>query len=195
MVFVGLVDPVEERLEIPLHDAERRAQLVADVGEQPSSLLLARLEPCAHRIERPRQHADLTRTALRDSRAEVTFSDATGSLDDVAELPRVPAPAAAEPEEQHEPAEKDDRHPELGTRAGHLQDAQHHADRGREQQEEKKEPDHREEDHPAHEAAAHRAPLAALRGERLALRPPPGPLGRRAPPPAVGHYPSLSAKR
>jgi hypothetical protein len=51
---IGRVDPVDDRLEVALDDGQRRAQLVADLGEEVAALALVGLEPGGPRCRRPR---------------------------------------------------------------------------------------------------------------------------------------------
>src|SRR5258706_13287097 len=51
MLRVCGVHAVKERLEIALHDRERRPELVGHVGQQPAALALAALETTRKRIE------------------------------------------------------------------------------------------------------------------------------------------------
>ena len=64
MFGVGRVDAVEDRLEVALDDRHRRAELVADVGEQAATLAFVGLEPSHHRVEtrgeRPRRRKPMS---------------------------------------------------------------------------------------------------------------------------------------
>ena len=51
MGLVCGVDAVGDRLEVALHDRQRRPQLVAHVGQQRATLALIGLEPFDHRVE------------------------------------------------------------------------------------------------------------------------------------------------
>ena len=54
---VGRVDAVEHRLDVAGDDRQRRAQLVADVGQEQATLALVDVEPLDHRVEAARQVA------------------------------------------------------------------------------------------------------------------------------------------
>ena len=83
MRLIGRVDAVQHALERALHDGERRAQLVADVGQERSSRLLVRGQPRAHRIERASQRPNLRRAAFRHLGADLPRLDPPGALDEV----------------------------------------------------------------------------------------------------------------
>ena len=95
MLRVRRVDAVDDRLDVALDDRERRAQLVADVGEQPPALRLVDLEARRHRVERAAEIAQLARAAvdLRDTRRVVAGLDPPGRLDE--RVQRRPDPPAS----------------------------------------------------------------------------------------------------
>ena len=49
---VGRMHAVEERLDVALHDRERRAQLMRHIGEELLALRFIRAEARGHRVER-----------------------------------------------------------------------------------------------------------------------------------------------
>ena len=74
------VDAVEEPLEFALHDRQRRAQLVRDVGHQlPPRLVLRRRAP-GHRVERARRVTDPrgSEPGLADPHVVVAVRDPVG---------------------------------------------------------------------------------------------------------------------
>ena len=60
---VGRIDAIDDRLEVPLDDGQRRPELVADLGQQGPSLALVGLEPGGHRVEADDQLADRAEAA------------------------------------------------------------------------------------------------------------------------------------
>src|SRR5262245_55761912 len=108
MRLVGWVDAVDDRLDVPLDDGERRTQLVRHIGEKAAWLGLAPLEPRAHRVKGVRQPTDLARPARAQSRRIVAPLDPLGRLDEVADRPG-DTPRAARPEEQEDEQDDDAR--------------------------------------------------------------------------------------
>ena len=92
--LVGGIDAVEHPFQRSLHDGQRRAQLVADIGKEGASCLVVRGQARAHRVECPSQRADLRGPTLRDLRADLAGLDTARRLD---EVPDRRAGAAEEP--------------------------------------------------------------------------------------------------
>ena len=83
--LVGRVEAVEHALESALHDGQRRAQLVADVGEQAATGRIGLLEPRAHGVEGARQRSDLGWSADLDLGPDLARLDPAGRLDEIAD--------------------------------------------------------------------------------------------------------------
>ena len=64
MRLVRRMDAVDDRLEAAADHRERRAQLVAHVGEERLAAALVGCEPLGHRVEAPDELAERPRTAL-----------------------------------------------------------------------------------------------------------------------------------
>ena len=96
-------------LRVALDDAEWRAQLVADLGEQPSALHLVDLEARRHGVERAHRSRSSPRAAvdLRHARRVVAGLDPPGRLDEG--IQRGPdAPCEPNPEQDRDPARNQD---------------------------------------------------------------------------------------
>ena len=88
--LIRWVDAVEQRLEVALDDAQRRSELVADVGEERAPLALIRVEPLRHRVEVADQRVEGRRAASRgvDADREVAVRDPPGCVGQLIERAR-----------------------------------------------------------------------------------------------------------
>ena len=195
MSLVRRVHTVDERLQIPLHDRERRAQLVAHVGEKPPALLLSGLEPARHGVERACESACFTGASLAHSGREVAVGDAAHRLDHISERSGEPTKRSRRQQEAVQHHEQPHAARDIANRVGR-------SERRGERPEEDRRPDHREDRgrdeehrHAPHEASPPpgRPGPATSRRERLVLRPPRRPPTRGVPPSAA--HSSSSAKR
>ena len=182
MLSVRRVQAIEQRLEVALHDRERRSQLVRYVSEQPPTLLLARLEALAHRVERPREGPQLPRTARPHACAVVPGLDALRRVDQVTER---------DGERDDDDGENRQGHEDRGSAAGAGR-----VERVDEQHDERRDDERKEQERQEHEGrgAAHEAPAHAPALGWSACRPgfslwPP----RRAVPRRPGATPPRSA--
>src|SRR6185503_1188547 len=171
--WVSGIHAVEERLEIALHDRERRAYLVRHIGEQATTLALAALETPGHRVEGRGQRPKLARTTRAHSDAVVAGLDVLGGVDEVTEWGREPSePAGGGAEQQQD----DDRQryergdPTTGGRISEDVDQDGDERRDDEAEEQESEDEHRRE--AAHESPAHARPLATSRRVRFTPWPP-----------------------
>ncbi len=83
-LIVTRIYAVEQPLEATLDDAQRRPQLVGDVGHQLPPQRVLRLQPADHRVERARVRPEKRRTALDDAHRVLAVRNAIGRADEIA---------------------------------------------------------------------------------------------------------------
>jgi hypothetical protein len=167
------VHAIDERLDVALHDRERRAELVGHVCQQAPALALAALQPRAHRVEGIRERAERTRAAGVDAHCVVAALDAFRRVDEIAErrgVARDAVSAHVEHDHQDEEAGEDEHEWMRTALRGRAEDVDEHEDEDRDQEREEHERHEGEERHTPHEARTHAPPIA--RRERLVRRPP-----------------------
>ena len=158
--MVRRVDAVQQGLEIPLDDAERRSQLVRDVGEQPAALHGIPFEPASHLVEGARQATDLAGAALWHADVVVASLDPAGCFDQVADrCGRTPYAAAQQ--------QGDDDHEDGEQRT--VRGRHHRSQRTGQEEEDQRRPTHgdqdqqrREDRHPRQKSPAHPPPRGSL---------------------------------
>ena len=111
MLRVGRMDSVDQRLDVALDHGQRRAQLMADVGQQRAALLLVGLESGRHRVESASQLLDRpqVRSGLTEAHGVVAVLDPTRRSQQPVQI----APGteqSAQERRQHDDCNDDDDH-------------------------------------------------------------------------------------
>ena len=171
MLGVGRVDAIDHRLEVAGDDGQRRPELVADVGEERSTLPLIDLEPLDHRVEPMDELADRSWGPTGDLDADriVAALDAAGRVDESIERARRTPDG---PREADEDAEDDDDRDDPGHGPEIRDDRRARGDEGA-RDEEEDEPEQAAEAAPASRPLAV-APWGPVAMVAMALRTVPG---------------------